>query len=816
VNRLLNDLRYALRQVRKSPGFAATAILTLALGIGANAVIFTLVDSIMLRPLPFSHQDRLMRINGTTNADIYPKGWIRELGSHSKSFQSISGFGANTEMNVSSDASVDREFGSAVTVNTFDTLGIHSTLGTFFSKEDAITGQDQEVVLSYGYWRQHFGGDPTILGQRIRIDGVWRTVLGVMPAGVRFPYPDTQFVIPVSFKGGDPIEAWQTFDLRALGRLKDGVAPAQAQAELRGLHNVLLPLFPWRMPDSWASDMAVVPLLQAEVGAVRPKLLLLFGAVGLILLIACANVANLTLARTNGREREIAVRGALGASGKRLVQQLLTESLVLGILAGIVGLMAAAASLQVFVRLLPADTPRLDNVSLHGSVLLFAAIASVVAGFAFGLIPAVKAVRTVSSQLLDTLRSGSRSFAGKASQFRLSRFLVVGQIASSVVVITVAGLMLHSLYKLSQVNPGFNTDQIVTAEIALDSTACQQTGRCQSFFQTLLERARGIEGTQSVALTDSLPMSGWDTNYVYDAEGHPRQARQGASVATGRTVSSDYFSVLGLQLLRGRLLTPSDASGSSRAAVIDQRMAERLWPHQDPIGKHLISVDDEAVPAVWDPQKASIVVGVVRNAREGNLESGYQDEIFLPMTAMQPHPMMYVMLRTHSTPSEAAAALRRAVAGIDPQVPVTRVRTLDEVVSASVSAPRSLTLLLLGFGTLAVVIGAVGVYSLIAYIVSWRTREIGIRLALGEQRHHIALGIVKQSLFLAVTGSVAGLMAAIAFTRLLHSFLFEVSPLDPLTFFVVSFLMMLIALVAAWLPARRAASVDPMQALRSE
>jgi predicted permease len=447
---------------------------------------------------------------------------------------------------------------------------------------------------------------------------------------------------------------------------------------------------------------------------------------------------------------------------------------------------------------------------------LFAAIASVVAGFSFGLIPAVKAVRTVSSQLLDTLRSGSRSFAGKASQFRLSRFLVIGQIASSVVVITVAGLLLHSLYKLSQVNPGFNTDRIVTAEISLDATACQQTGRCQSFFQTLLDRARGIQGTQAVALTDSLPMSGWDTNYVYDAEGHPRQARQGASVATGRTVSSDYFSVLGLQLVRGRLLTPSDASGASRAAVIDQSMAERLWPHQDPIGKHLISVDDEAVPAVWDPQKASIVVGVVRNAREGSLENGYQDEIFLPMTALQPHPMMYVMLRTHVPPSEAASALRRVVAAIDPQVPVTRVRTLNEVVSASVSAPRSLTLLLLGFGVLAVIIGAVGVYSLIAYIVSWRTREIGIRLALGEQRGHIALGIVKQSLFLAVTGSIAGLLTAIAFTRLLHSFLFEVSPLDPLTFCVVSLLMMLIALVAAWLPARRAASVDPMHALRSE
>ena len=430
MSRLLNDLRYALRQLRKSPGFAATAILTLALGIGANAVIFTLVDSIMLRPLPFPHQDRLMRITGS-NGNIFPKGWIQQLGSHSMAFQSISGYGANTEMNVSSDASVDREFGSAVTVNTFDTLGIRPVLGNFFSREDSIAGQDQEVVLSYGYWRQHFGGNPTILGQRIRVDGVWRAILGVMPAGIRFPYPDTQFVIPVSFKGGDPIDAWNRFDLRALGRLKAGVTPAQAQAELRGLHNVLLPLFPWRMPDSWASDMTVVPLLQSEVGAVRPKLLLLFGAVGLIFLIACANVANLTLARTNGREREIAVRGALGASSQRLVQQLLTESLVLGVLAGAVGLMAAAASLQVFVRLLPADTPRLGNVALNGSVLLFAAIASLVAGIAFGLIPAFKAVKTVSTQLLDTLRSGSRSFSGKASQFRLSRFLVIGQIASS-------------------------------------------------------------------------------------------------------------------------------------------------------------------------------------------------------------------------------------------------------------------------------------------------------------------------------------------------------------------------------------------------
>ncbi|MGH9615783.1 MAG: ABC transporter permease [Acidobacteriaceae bacterium] len=812
---LLNDLRYALRQLRKSPAFTVTAVLTLALGIGANAVIFTLVDSIMLRPLPFPHQDRLMRISGE-NGEIFPKGWIRELGTHSRSFQSISGYSADAEMNVSSADSVDREFGSMVTVNTFKTLGIRPTLGSFFSEGDAIAGQDLDVVLSYGYWREHFGGNPTVLGQRVRIDGVWRTILGVMPAGVHFPYPDTQFVIPVSFKGNDPIDAWQNFDLRAVGLLKNGVAPAQAQAELRKLHNVLLPLFPWRMPDIWASDMTVVPLLQSEVGAVQPKLLLLFGAVGLILLIACANVANLTLARASGREREIAVRGALGATGRRLVQQLLSESLVLGLLAGAVGLIFAAASLQVFVRLLPADTPRLGNVSFNWSVLLFAALASVFAGFSFGMVPAIKAVKIASSHLLETLRSGSRGFAGKVSQFRLSRILVIGQIGSSVVVITVAGLMLHSLYKLSQVNPGFNTDHIVTAEVSLDATACSEKGRCQSFFETLLDRVRGIAGTEAVALTDSLPMSGWNENYVYDAEGHPREARQGASLATGRTVSAGYFSVLGLQLVRGRLLTPSDASGASRAVVIDQHMAEKLWPHQDPLGKHIIEVDDEPAPTVWNPRKASIVVGVVRNAREGSLEGGFQDEIFLPMTAMQAHPTMYVMLRTRTTPSQAAAALRRAVAEIDPLVPVTRVRTLDEVVSASVSAPRSLTLLLLSFGVLSLIIGAIGVYSLIAYIVSWRTREIGIRLALGEQRRQIALGIVKHSLLLAVLGSAAGLAVAIALTRLLHSFLFEVSPVDPLTFCIVSLLMMLIALIAAWIPARRAASVDPMQALRSE
>ncbi len=812
--RMLNDLRFALRQLRKSPGFTLTAVLTLALGIGANTAIFSLVDSIMLRPLPFPQQDRLTRIEYSTGeVSFFPKGWIRALAEHSDSFTAISGFGADTESNVAAADSSDRVFGAEVMVNAFDTLGIHPALGSFFTHNDELTGRDSVVVLSYGYWQQRFGRDPDAIGQTIRIDGISRRIIGVMPAGVRFPYGDTRFVTPVAFKGGDPIDPWQTFDLRMFGRLKDGVSPAQAQAELHRLHASLLPLFPWRMPDDWASALTVVPLLESEVGATRPRLLLLFAAVGLILLIACANVANLMLARAAGRERELALRGALGASSARLIKQLLSESVLVGTLAGIAGLLAAAASLQGLVRLLPADTPRLNEIALHWPVFLFAAVASLLTGFLFGLLPALK---MASPNLQGALRSSGRGVAGKPSQFRLSMALVMGQIGLSVVVITAAGLLLHSLYSLSKVDPGFRTQRVVTAEVSLDATACQQKGRCNGFFTTLLNEAQGIAGMESVALTDSLPLSGRDNNYVYDAEGHPRDARQGALLATGRIVSPDYFATLGMRLVRGRLLTNQDESGSSHAVVINQSMAERLWPHQDPLGRHLIDVGDEPTPAVWNKDAASAVVGVVSNTHGGSLASGFGDEVYLPMATKREQPVMYVLLRTRASTAEAAEDLRKVVKEADPLVPVTRVRGLNEVVAASVSAPRSLAILLLSFGVLALLIGGVGVYSLIAYVVSWRTREIGIRLAMGALRWQIVSAIVKQSLLLAVGGSVAGLLAAALLMQFLRSFLFGVSVIDPVTFCTVPVVMLLLALFAAWLPARRAAGVDPMETLRNE
>jgi predicted permease len=809
---VLQDVRFALRQMYKAPGFAITAVLTLALGIGANAVIYTLVDSILLRPLPYAHQDRIMRVTATT-APVFPKGWIRALGMNSKGFAALAGYGPDAESNVSENDVPDRVFGTTVTVNAFDVLGIHPAVGTFFNPGDAIAGQDHDVVLSYGYWRQHYAASPDAVGRTLRIDGVSRRILGVMPAGVHFPYADTQFVLPVSYRRQDVFDPWATLDLRIFGRLSDGVTQAQAQEELRRLHGALLQTFPYRMPDIWASDMTVVPLLEAQTGAMRPRLLLLFGAVGLILLIACANVANLMLARATAREREIAIRGALGASGKRLMQQLLSESIVLGVMAGLVGLGAAFASLRIFVGLLPADTPRIENVALHSSDVFFTLGASVLAGLLFGVIPALK---MASMNLLATLRMGSRGVMGKAAGFRVSMALVMAQIGLSVMVITAAGLMLHSLYQLSRVDPGFKTGGTVTAEIALDAGACRDKGRCASFYATLLQQTTEIPGVDRVAVTDLLPLGGREDNYIFDAEGHPREPRQGALLATGRTVSPGYFDVLGLRLLRGRLLDEEDASGASRAIVVNESLAQRYWPGQNPIGKRLLDVDDAPAPAVWDTSKASVVVGVVRNAREGSLEGGFHDEVYLPMTPGREQPVMYVMLRSHTTPAETASGLRRVLAGIDSLVPVTRVRSMDEVVATSVAAPRALAVLLLGFGALAVVIGAVGVYSLIAYIVSWRTQEIGLRLALGAQRWQIVLAVVRQSLLLALGGCILGLAGALALGRALRSFLFEVSPLDPVTLCAVPLLMGTVALIAAWVPARRAAAVDPMVALRGE
>ena len=813
MKRFLQDLHYALRQLRRSPGFAAVAILTLALGIGANTAIFSVLDSILLQPLPFPHASRLAQIDPQTDYLSFPKGWVREYQRRATTFSSISGYTLNTEYNVTGGSVSDRAFGSTISTNLFDTLSVRPSLGRSFSSAEEEAGQDRVVILSHGYWQQHFGADPNVLGRKILIDGVDREIIGVAPGGIAFPDSTTQFWIPISFKPGDAYDPWAVFGFRAIGRLKDGVALGHAQAELRSFHRQMLTLFPWRMPDNWAANVSVVSLLDSVVGDMRPKLLLLLGAVALVLLIACANVANLMLARAAARQREMALRRALGANARRLLQQVLTESGVIAVFSGGAGLVLAAVTLHALKLLLPPDTPRLANIALRGDVLVFAVVVSLITGILAGLAPAWKAA---GLDLQSSLRLNETNVFGSAGRFRTSRLLVIGQIALAVVVITAAGIMLRSLARLSRVDPGFRTSSLVSAQISLDRDACHSKGACTAFYQNLIARAHGLPGVSNAALVDALPLSGLDDWYVFDAEGHPRSPSQLSMEASSSIVSADYLPMMDIHLRRGRLFNSLDAAGSSRAILVNQSLASYLWPNQDPIGKHLQSVTIEPSPAVMDMKTAAVVIGVVSDTHHQSLEKGAGWEVYLPLSPNNEKPVMNIVLRSNLGAAEVAGELRRMVAELDPRIPVTRIRTMDEVVASSTAAPRSLATLLTVFALLAIGVGTIGVYSLIAYTASWRTREFGLRLALGANRTQVSMLIIRESLTLTSTGALIGLAGAFAVTSLMRRFLFETSPADPLTYVVVLVLFGVLAVIAAWRPAYRASLVEPMEVLRSE
>ena len=814
---LMQDIRYALRQLNRSRGFAAVAIVTLALGIGANTAIFSVIDSILLEPLPFPHQDRLVQVIADPNASNSPKGWIREYQRRSHAMASVAGYSLNTEFNVTGTGNAARAFGSTVSTNLFETLAVRPALGRFFTPANAVDGQDRVIVLSNGFWRQEFGGDANVVGRTILLDGANREIIGVAPPATNFPDADTQFWVPIAFKSGDIYDPWTDFNYQAIGRLRDGYSASQAQAELRSMHREMLTVFPWIMPDVWAGDLHVKALLDSVVGDVKPRLLLLSGAVGLVLLIACANVANLMLARAAARQREIAMRTALGANTGRLVRQMLTESAVLATIAGTLGVLFAALSLNALKLVLPPDTPRLANLALHGDVFLFAAAVSLFTGILSGLVPALQAG---NRDLQGSLRVNAGNVFGTAHRFRISRLLVVGQIALAVIVITAAGVMLRSLSKLAATNPGFRAQQTLTAQISLDRSElrndCARKGSCLSFYETLIDRAQSLPGIEAAALVDRLPMTGNDEWFNFDAEGHPRTPRQTSFESSGRIASASYFNLMGIHLLRGRLFNASDYAGTTRAALINSAEANQLWPNQDPIGKHIEYVVDEPSPSLLDTSIAYIVVGVVSDTHHQGLDKDSGLETYLPMTPRNEKPVMNILLRSNLSPTKLAASLRSLVTELNPSVPVTRVRTLQSVIASSTAAPRSLTMLLTAFGALAILVGAIGVYSLISYTVSWRTREIGLRLALGANRIQIARLVLGQSLLLAVAGSALGIAGAFATTRLITRFLFETSPVDPLTYALVPTLFCVLALAAAYVPARRAAGVDPMIALRSE
>jgi predicted permease len=807
---LLQDIRYGLRILWKSPGFTIVAVLTLALGIGANSAIFSLVNGILLVPLPYSHPEQLVGLSAGT----YPRGAFTALRQQVRTMD-VATYAEGHEFNLTGNGEPVRLTATMVSAELFSVLGSRPELGrTFYPGED-IAGQDNYVVLSHELWQNRFDGDPSIIGRSVEIDGMGRQVVGIMPTAFRFPSAKTQIWLPLHIDSTNPTSSWASDYMPVVGRLRAGGTLAQARAEIRLFQSHVGELFPFRMPKEWNADISVVPLQSDMVSDVRTRLLMLLGAVVLILLIACANVANLMLSRAAAREKEIGIRSALGARQGRIARQLLTESVVLASLGGLVGLGFASAGLSLLKFALPADTPRLMDVHLDWRVLAFTFGLSVLTGLVFGLAPAFQSSRTA---LAEPLKSGGRGATRSVSQ-RLRSFLATAEVGLAALLIIAAGLLIRSFWTLSHVNPGFQAAQVVTARITPNESFCADTERCLSFYRSLLDQVQASPGVTSAALINTLPLGGRVAKRNVQIENFVSPA--GGMVAPlfwMDSVSAGYFHVMNVPLLAGRSFSTAEMSGNPPVAIVDAETAQRFWPGQNVIGKHIRLVDQV--------NQWRTVIGVTANVHAFSMQRTIPDfmrgTIYLPLSPTStledkrvPSDMT-IAVRTTSDESQTAAMLQRIVSGLNHDVPVSEVKSMDSVLSEAVSTPASTTSLFTTFAALALVLGMVGIYGVLAFLVSKRTREIGIRIALGAQRSDVLWLVLKEGARFAVVGIALGLAGAFVTTRWLASELYGVSATDPVTYAVVAVVMGLVSLLACYVPARRALRVDPLIALRYE
>jgi putative ABC transport system permease protein len=805
----LQDLRFAVRTLRKNPGFATIALLTLVLGIGANSAIFTIVNGVLLRQLPFPEPARL--VSTTSN---YPKGAFVIMRDQSQTMDVIAN--VNAEFNLTGMNLPVRLTGTSVSANWFHVLRSQAAIGRTFQDGEDQPGNDDVVVLSHSLWERRFGSDPNIVGRSIILEGESRQVVGVMPADFRYPSPKVELWVPLRLDPRKTREYWGDSYMPISARLRPGATLEQARAEIATLHPKILAAFAWPVPaDSWVkSDL--VPLQEFIVGDVRPTLLILLSAVGLLLLIACANVANLLLARSAARRREIALRTALGASRSRIARQFVSESLLLAVVGGALGLLVASYGLSILKSTLPADMPRIADVTVDSRVFVFTAVLSILTGILFGLAPALGATRLDPNKALKT--GGERGAA--SGNNRLSQTLVVAEVAISVVLVIGAGLLVESLWNLSHSNPGFRPEAVMTARITPNQAFCQVAGRCQTFYNDLLQRVRSLPQVTDVAAVNGLPLGTLGENFPSDIEGMVVPAGAQAPMIFERVITPDYLRVMQIPLLQGRGFVDSDsAENAQRVALITKSAAERFWPGQDPIGRHF---KPHWMNNWWT------VVGVVGDVREFNMTRNLPDwidgEVFTPYGphAIQgagpeaPPAALTLVVHTASDQTQLAVELQEIVSGLQGDVPVTQVELLHEWVQEAVSGPRSTASLFATFATLALALGAIGIYGVISYSVSQRTREIGIRMALGARRTEVLRLVVGQGTRLALIGVAIGLAGALALTRLMGSLLYGVRATDPLTYLAVAVLLMIVAVSASYLPARRAMQVDPIVALRYE
>jgi len=804
MNVLIQDFRYAFRQLRRSPGFTAVALLTLALGISANTAIFSVIESVILRPLPFSHPDRLVWLNGklvglTDNAGVSPPDF-RDYRAQNRTFEHIAAMGyAANPSNLTGDRP-EQVLSTIASANFFECLGIRPLLGRDFVLADEQIDLPQVAILGYGVWKRDFGGDRNVIGRTIHMDGTTRTVVGVLPSDTPLLSEAQIWLATPMLNRGMNIRIGHS--LKAIGRLKPGVTVQQAQADLDAIALQLQTQYPetnknWRMRQR--------PLRDFLVGPVRPALLLMWGAVGLLLLIACVNVANLLLARSVVRQKEFALRAALGASRTRMIRQALTESTLLSVAGGILGVVAASLTLRALHTFGPADVPRLAESSINPAVLLFTFGLSILTAVLFGLVPALQ---VSAAAFLQGLKESGRASA-PTSHKRLSSALVIGEIAVSLTLLVSAGLLLKSFWRLIHVSPGFQTEHVVTArlELPVETYGPYGDARARSrFWRQFEERARALPGVEAVGATSELPLTGVHGDDPFHIPGRS-YGPSDFDDAQFRQVTPGFLSAMRISLISGRWLNERDDVNSQGVVVVNQAFARRFFPNQNVIGQPL--------QLMGDPQSTREIVGVVGDVRHIALSEADWPEMYVPY-AQFAHPAINIVVRAAANPANLAAALQAEVSSIDKDITLSALTPMDDILGASVSQPRFSSQLLGIFASLALLLATIGLYGLMAYGVSQRRTEIGIRMALGAKREDILKLIVRQGSRLALAGIGIGLIASLAATRVLSSMLFAVTPQDPETFAAVAVLLIAVAMAACYFPARRAAKVDPMVALRYE
>jgi putative ABC transport system permease protein len=812
---ILQDLRYGARMLLKSPGFTLIAVVTLALGIGANTAIFSLVNSILLRQLPFRQPEQLVWVDSRRLASGKYPFTLPDFIDYRDQNQSLSGIAAYAtwSANLTDQGEPEQLQGLRISANAFELLGVEAVAGRVLAPGDDAPGQQYVAVLSYGLWRRRFGADPQLVGKKLILNGASYTVVGVLPPQFFFPIRirEAELAVPLA-PDADPLRGVRTSTnfLRALGRLKPGVTREQAEADLTAVAQRLRQQYP--VANRQKLGVTLSPLHEEVVGDFRLALWVLLGAVGVVLLITCVNLANLTLARATGRRREMAIRAALGATRRRLVQQLATESLLLALFGAGLGLLLAFYGIDLLLALSPATLPRTGEVGIDFRVLGFTLALSLLAGALFGLAPAWQATRVV---LNEELKGSGRGASGGKRQNRARSLLVVSEIALSVVLLAGAGLLIKSFLRLQAVNPGFEAENALAIRLSLPKAQYSNRAAVTAFYEKLRPRLESLPGVEAVGFVSALPLSGTLFSIPFTIEGRATSPDE-AHRADYRAVDAGYFRALKIPLIAGREFNERDAAETPPVALISQNLARRHWPQGSPLGARLHINDNNQGPRPVE------VVGVVGDVKHLSLDGEPAPHIYLPVHQAHEDGVVwltntqYWLLRTTVDPLSLSAAARREIQAVDRNAPASNIRTMEQYLAASV-APRRFNLRLLTiFAAAALILAATGLYGVISYGVAQRKRELGIRVALGARPGAVLKLVIGQGMALAVMGVALGLVAALALTRLMEGLLFGVSATDPLTFIVIALMLTLVALMACYIPARRATKVDPLVALNHE